>query len=131
MKNKVIKVQNEKLLNNNITREGEPSSLLQAENTQFSSLRRNRNWENTISILEKPQLSIPQQLDRIKSEYKVYDDQEKKFKNTINNINSNKENFYPKESTSLFKEYIQLLKSLKVNLKSMEKELRALNKRKK
>jgi len=123
MKNKVINVQNEKLLGSDA-----PNNLT-IENKQISSL--DRNWDKTISIEERPQISISQQLDRITYEYKAYEDQEKKFQNTINNINSNKENFYPKESTSLFKEYIEIIKGLKVNLKSMERELRALKKRKK
>ena len=115
MKDKVINVQNEKLLNtnnlNNIT-------------TEKKEFYGNRKWEETISIQERPQLSIPQQLEKIKYEYKAYDNQEKKFQKTINNINNNKENFYPKESTSLFKDYIEVIKGLKINLKSMETNLK-------
>nr|YP_010259447.1 LAGLIDADG endonuclease [Stachybotrys chlorohalonata]UIX25743.1 LAGLIDADG endonuclease [Stachybotrys chlorohalonata] len=112
MKDKVINIQNEKLLNTN---------GIIIENKQFYG---NRKWDKTIFIEERPQLSIPQQLDRVKIEYEAYDNQEKKFKFTINNINSNKENFYPKESISLFKEYIQIIKGLKINLKSMETNLK-------
>lgn len=89
--------------------------------TSFNS---SRKWEKTITIEERLQLSISQQLDRIKYEYKAYDNQEKKFQDTINDINNNKEKFYPKESKALFKEYIKLIKDLKINLKSMETNLK-------
>jgi hypothetical protein len=75
-------------------------------------------------IEEKPKLTKSQQLDRIIDEYKAYDTQEKKFKNTIKNIKKNKENFYPEESTDLFKDYIKIIKDLKTNLKSMQKNIK-------
>lgn len=87
-----------------------------------------RKWDKKIVIEERPQLTISQQVDRIKSEYKAYDIQEKKFKNTINNIKKNKENFYPNESTNLFKDYIEIIKDLKTNLKSMKKNLKKVKK---
>ena len=138
MKDRVLRVQNEKLATTNegasseidSTRGFTDQSVSAAENQQFTQRPGlNRKWDNTISIEELPQLSIDQQLNKIKNEYKAYDNQEKKFKNTINNIKNNKENFYPNESTSLFKQYIELIRDLKTNLKFMQKELKKQQKK--
>jgi cytochrome c oxidase subunit 1 len=83
-----------------------------------------KKWDKKIVIEERSELTKSKQLDRIKYEYKAYDIQEKKFKNTIKNIKKNKENFYPDESTDLFKDYIKIIKDLKKNLKSMKKNIK-------
>lgn len=84
----------------------------------------------TIEIPEKPNLMIADQLEKVNDIYIKYDDQTKKFKNIVINVAKKKENFYPDESTSLFKDYINVLKELKGNLKLMDKNLRKLNKKK-
>jgi molecular chaperone GrpE (heat shock protein) len=63
-------------------------------------------------------------LDNIKYEYECYDIQTKKFSDIINNIEHNKENFYPPESKYLFKDYLKVIDNLKKDLKTMEDNIK-------
>lgn len=118
MKEKLMETQNRKLTGLDLNFE------LASQNKQsFGSYSHNK-WKETITIEERPQISIDQQMDRIKSELKAYNDQSKKFKNIINNINKGKEKFYPEESKHLFKDYVELVDTLRVNIKYMETNLK-------
>jgi hypothetical protein len=72
---------------------------------------------------DKPKFTVKEQLNNVKSEFKAYDNQERKFKKIVIDINKKKENFFSDESRFLFKEYISVIKLLKKNLKSVEKKL--------
>ena len=114
MKNKIIQIQNEiKATENTVT------------NESFSSKRK---WDKTIEIKDNKQsLSYKEQLDRLDYEYNAYDNQTKKFKKIIKDINEGKEKFYPEESKLLFNEYIDIIKFLKSNIKSMKNNLKKNN----
>jgi hypothetical protein len=88
-----------------------------------SSLSKNRNWTNTIEIPKESDFTIENQIKNLDKEFKQYDDQDKKFKTIVVNIQKKKENFYPNESKDMFKEYVELVNILKKNLKSTKKEL--------
>ncbi len=94
-------------------------------NTTFKqeSFSQKRNWKESINIEDKPKFTIHEQLNNVKYEYKAYNNQEKKFKKIVIDINKEKEEFFPNESKSLFKEYVSVIKILKKNLKSVEKIL--------
>jgi len=89
-----------------------------------TSFNKKRNWKETIDIKEVPSFSVSDQLKRAQDEFKAYDNQDKKFKNIVINIGKEKENFFPNESRTLFNEYISVIKILKDNLKSVEKNLK-------
>jgi exonuclease VII small subunit len=63
-------------------------------------------------------LSLVEQLDTINTELSNYEIQRQKFMTIINNIENNKEEFFPNESIHLFKEYIVLIDHLIDELKS-------------
>lgn len=88
-----------------------------------NSLSEKRNIKKSISIGNKPKFTISDQLKDVEYEFKAYDNQEKKFKKTVVDINKGKEGFYPNESKSLFNEYVSVIKVLKKNLKLVEKTL--------
>jgi len=88
-------------------------------------------WTNTIEIPKVSEFTVESQLQNIDYEYEAYHNQEKKLKKIVLDINKNKENFYPKESKSLFKEYVEVVKILKINLKEIKKELKNNKKNKK
>ena len=90
---------------------------------QQESFSNKRNWKRNINIENNPKFTISDQLNNIKSEFRAYDNQEKKFKKIVVDINKKKESFFPDESKSLFNEYISVVKILKKNLKSVEKTL--------
>jgi hypothetical protein len=92
------------------------------------SLSKNRNWTGIIEIPKGSDFTIESQIKNIEYEYQAYFNQEKKFKKIVIDINDNKENFYPKESKSLFNEYVKVIKLLKSNLKDVKKELIKLSK---
>jgi hypothetical protein len=92
------------------------------------SLSKTRNWTNRIEIPKVTDFTLDSQIKNIEDEYKAYFNQEKKFKKIVIDINNNKENFYPKESESLFNEYIKVIKLLKSNLKDIKKELKKVSK---
>lgn len=92
------------------------------------SLSKNRNWTNRIEIPKGSDFTIESQIKNIDDEYQAYFNQEKKFKKIVIDINDNKENFYPKESKSLFNEYVKVIKLLKSNLKDIKKELKKVPK---
>lgn len=113
MKEKIINIQKDKLLNN--------------ENVDINSSgsgRLNRKWEHTIVIEENLKLSLKEQQGRVENELKAYYNQKKKFKNIIDKIKKGKENFYPDESKFLFKDYIKVINNLNANLKSMKTTLK-------
>lgn len=85
---------------------------------------KNRKWKETITIEKIPEITVEEQLNRINYEYTAYDMQDKKFRDIINNIDNNKENFYPPESKSLFKEYLIIIDVLKTEMKSVETNLK-------
>ena len=94
-------------------------------NTTFKkeSLSKRRNWKESIYIGDNPEFTINEQLNNVKHEYKAYDNQEKKFKKIVIDISKEKEEFFPGESKSLFKEYVGVIKILKKNLQHVEKTL--------
>lgn len=96
-----------------------------SSNTTFKqeSFSKKRNWKESINIEDKPKFTIHEQLNNVKYEYKAYNNQENKFKKIVIDINKEKEKFFPRESKSLFKEYVSVIKILKKNLKSVEKTL--------
>ena len=99
--------------------------------TNSSPLSDKRNWNNSINIENNPKFTTSDQLENIKYEFKAYHHQENKFKKIVVDINNNKEKFYPSEAQNLFKEYVSVVKILKKNLKSVEKNLRELKKKNK
>lgn len=104
----------------------------QAQDTTFKeiSFSERRGWKETVNIQNKPKFTISEQLNNVRSEFKAYDNQEKKFKKIVVDINKEKENFFPNESRSLFNEYVSVIKILKKNLKSVEKNLKISSKKK-
>lgn len=90
-------------------------------NNNFSN---KRDWKETINIEEVPDFSIDNQLKNLKKEYILYDKQVDKFKRIVKDIDKGKENFYPNESKTLFNQYIHMIEILKINLKSLEKNLK-------
>ena len=101
-------------------------NLNNSSNTTFNktSFSKRRGWNQTINLGDNPKFTANEQLNNVRSEFKAYDIQEKKFKKIIIDINKGKENFYPEESKSLFKEYITVVKILKKNLKYVEKNIK-------
>jgi len=91
------------------------------------SLSTTRNWTNKIEIPKVSDFTIENQIKNIDYEYQAYFNQEKKFKKIVIDIHNNKENFYPEESKSLFKEYIKVIKLLKTNLKDIKRELKKIS----
>jgi hypothetical protein len=53
-----------------------------------------------------------------------YNNKEEKFQNIINNIDNNKEQFFPNESKKLFEEYVDVVKILKNNINSIKENLK-------
>ena len=99
-----------------------------SHNSENISLSKTRNWTNRIEIPKVSDFTVESQKQNIDYEYKAYLNQEKKFKKIVLDINSNKENFYPNESKSLFNEYVKVIKVLKTNLKDIKKELKKVSK---
>lgn len=102
----------------------------QKENLNFNSKNLNnsfsnkRDWKETINIEEVTDFSIDNQLKNLNKEYILYDKQVDKFKKIVKDIDKGKENFYPNESKTLFNQYINMIEILKINLKSLEKNLK-------
>jgi cytochrome c oxidase subunit 1 len=113
LKNKILKAQNNKKY-----------SELKTEETQKDKNSFKKNWNYSIVIEEKPVLSREKLLDTIKYEYGCYDVQTQKFQDIINNIEKNKENFFPQESKQLFEDYLKVIDILKKNLKNMETNIK-------
>lgn len=90
-----------------------------------------KEGEKKIKMEERPAFSISDQLENIKKEYQAYDNQEKKFQGIIDNINKKEEKFFPDESKSLYKDYVEVVRVLKKNLEDVEKELKKLLNKKK
>lgn len=116
MKNKIIEIQNNKFTN------GNNNVIIDRENSLNFV---NKKWNHSIIIEDRQELSSIEQLERLNYEYKAYDNQTVKFQKIVDDINKGKEKFYPNEAKSLFKEYIEIIKKLKVNIKSMENNLKA------
>lgn len=108
--------------------------LLQIKHNQYTinssnpssldSLSTKRNWKGKITIENTPTFSSSDQLKNIKYEFEAYNNQEKKFKKIVVDINKERENFYANESESLFNSYVDVVKILKRNLKEIEKNLK-------
>lgn len=108
--------------------------LLQIKHNQYTinssnpssldNLRTKRNWKGKITIENTPNFSSSDQLKNIKYEFEAYNNQEKKFKKIVVDINKERENFYANESESLFNSYVDVVKTLKRNLKEIEKNLK-------
>ena len=113
LKEKILNIQQKRNLNKN-------STDTTFKQTSFSE---RRGWKETINLGDKPKFTVKEQLNNVKSEFKAYDNQERKFKKIVIDINKKKENFFADESRFLFKEYISVIKLLKKNLKSVEKRL--------
>lgn len=103
LKNKILQIQN----NNNNNK---------IHDLNITPFNEKRNWNEKINIEKIPTFSSLDQLNNVEHEFKAYDNQEKKFKKIISNINKKKENFFPDESKYLFKEYVTVIKVLKKNL---------------
>nr|QWS06167.1 hypothetical protein [Clonostachys rogersoniana] len=121
MKEKLLKVQKASVENTQSLR---LKASLNNICTQTKQQNMKREWNSSIIIEERQELTYLNQLDRIQEEYKAYDNQDRKFRSIINNIKKEREQFYPNEAQSLFKEYLDILKVLKKNLKSMESEMK-------
>lgn len=113
MKQQLLKVQKDKLSSNDLSVNDTPKSISHS-----------RNWEHQIIIEQKQDLSLKEKLEKVQLELQAYNNQKKLFKKSINNIKKGKENFYPDESKYLWKDYIEVIKSLNSNLKSMKKNLK-------
>jgi hypothetical protein len=116
MKQKLLELQKEKLNQSDWNLD---SSSIHNKNTNSF-----RNWNHQIYIENRPNLSLKDQLNKMKFELEAYKIQEKKFEQSINNIKKGKENFYPDQSKYLWKDYIEVIKHLNFNLKSMKKNLK-------
>lgn len=92
--------------------------------TRKFSIKETRNWTNRIEMPKRSEFTVESQIQNINYEYEAYNNQEKKFKKIVIDIDNNKENFFPKESKSLFKEYVEVVKILKKNLKDIKKDLK-------
>lgn len=103
---------------------------ISSRDTTFNqtSFSERRGWNHTINLGNNPKFTRNDQLNNVRSEFQAYDNQEKKFKKIVVDINKEKENFFPNESTSLFKDYITVIKILKKNLKSVEKNIKKIPK---
>ena len=113
MKDKLMDLQRKKLEDNSdLTNDNNIAGL------------QNREWNNTIILENRPTLSLKEQLDKLNSEFKAYKNQNKKFRKIIKDIEKGKEEFFPSESKSLFKEYIEVIDQLNVNLRKMKKNLK-------
>ena len=117
MKQKLLKLQIDKLNTNDL-------SIDCYEPTATKSLSHSRKWKQNIIIEKRQDLSLKDQLDKVESEIQAYKNQEKKFKQSINNIKKGKEKFFPDESKYLWKDYIEVIKSLNFNLKSIKDNLK-------
>lgn len=115
MKQKLLKLQNDQLNTKNINID--PCS-------SDSTNSKTRVWEHKIIIEKRQDLSLQDQLDKVQSELEAYNKQKEKFQQSINNIKKGKENFYPDEAKNLWKDYIEVIKNLNFNLKSMKKNLK-------
>lgn len=120
IKQKLLKLQNDKLNTNDINISSSGSAACQAT----KSISKSRKWEHKIMIEKRQDLSLKYQLDKIQFELEAYKNQKKKFQQSIDNIKKGKENFYPDEAKNLWKDYIEVIKSLNLNLKSMKNNLK-------
>jgi hypothetical protein len=89
-----------------------------------SFLAEKRNWKGKITIENTSTYSSSDQLKNLKYEFDAYNNQEKKFKKIVVDINKERENFYANESKSSFDSYVGIVKILKRNLKEIEKNLK-------
>lgn len=123
----------EKIFNlqkNNLKEEGAEHAISSRDTTfNQTSFSERRGWNHTINLGNNPKFTRDDQLNNVRSEFQAYDNQEKKFKKIVVDINKEKENFFPDESTSLFKDYITVIKILKKNLKSVEKNIKKIPKK--
>nr|YP_009449476.1 hypothetical protein [Hirsutella vermicola]AQT19623.1 hypothetical protein [Hirsutella vermicola] len=124
MKEKLLKIQNEKLKTKDLS--GVSSESIS------KSISHSRKWKHKI-IIDEPfgapkDLSLKEKLEKIQFELEAYNNQKKIFKQSIKNIKKGKENFYPDESKYLWKDYIEIIKILNSNLKSMKKNLKKTSK---
>jgi hypothetical protein len=82
-------------------------------------LRERIKWTENINIETREELSLAKKIEMLKQTYDKFENLAEKFEGIINNINENKEEFFPEESKSLFKEYVEGTVPLKDNLQSM------------
>lgn len=115
MKQKLLRMQSDKLNTNDLSMDCRSKSM-------HSNL--NKKWKHNIVIEKREDLSLNDQLDKVQFELEAYNNQKKKFQQSINNIKKSKENFYPDEAKYLWRDYIEVIKSLKFNLKSMKNNLK-------
>lgn len=87
-----------------------------------SSLSSKRGINKHIYIEPRQNFNTEAQFERIKSELKAYDIQQKKFKSWSKG--KGKDFTYPDEARELFKEYSKILKDLRPYLKSMKKKVK-------
>lgn len=99
------------------------SNLVTKDSNKLSFSER-KNWKGTVDIGEVPKFSAKDQLENLNYEFQAYNNQEKKFKKIVINIDKGKENFYSDDSRSLFNSYVDVIKILKKNLKIIQKTLK-------
>lgn len=121
MKQKLLKLQTDKLNTNNINIDCSECA------SHTKSISQSRKWEHKIMIEKRQDLSLKDQFDKVKSELEAYNNQKKKFQQSIK---KGKETFYPDESKNLWKDYIDVIRNLNLNLKSMKKNLKKQGDRK-
>nr|QWS06145.1 hypothetical protein [Clonostachys compactiuscula] len=129
MKEKLLKVQKTNIENATLQTKSSWNNNINIQSTLPSGKTMKRKWDSSIIIEEKQNFTFEDQLNRIQEEYKAYDNQDRKFRSIINNIKKEREEFYPNDAQFLFQDYLDILKSLKQNLKSMETQALKMKKR--
>ena len=109
LKNKILEIQN-----NNT----------EISTSDIQTFADKRNWQEKIDVGNIPIFSTSDQLNNVKYEFQAYDNQDRKFKQIVVDINKGKENFFPDESQILFKEYVSVIKILTKNLTEVKKNLK-------
>jgi hypothetical protein len=106
LKNRILEVQQEK------------------DREMEKPLKFNRNnWDKTITKEKGQEVTKEYLIQVLNKEIKDYDEKIVRFAETVNKIDRNEENFYPKESKRLFKEYVEIVGILKDHMKSQLDDL--------
>jgi len=82
-----------------------------------------RDWKGIVEVKQEI-FSKGEVIQDINERYEFYKNQKNRFENILLNISQKKENFYPNESASLFREYKNLIDHLLEGLQSMEEEVK-------
>jgi len=125
LKQKILELQKNKQYSE--VQHSKKQEFVFTDNKSPETVLNQRNWNKTIIIEKRPEISSEELLKNIKYEYECYDVQTQKFSDIINNIENNKENFYPPEAKHLFKDYLKVIDILKQDLKTMENNIKKNN----